>query len=94
MPASKDIAKAIACGDVISRSALLDKAFVTSKATYDNLNVRAAVDVEDIEAAPTLEVVLLGTYKQCRWERDLAMQQLAQAGIPSCATGKPASPGS
>ena len=82
MSASADLIKAIACGDAISRSALLDKAFVTSKPTFDRLNVRAAVDTEDIESAPALDVVLLGTYEQCRWERDLAMQQLAQAGIP------------
>lgn len=36
----------------------------------------------DLENAPTVDAVPVGVVEQIRWERDVAMKQLAEHGIP------------
>lgn len=82
MSATKQLVDAIKLGDCISRSALLEKTVMVDTPRYGHLYGRSMVDAVEVENAPALDVVLLGTYEQCRWERDVAMQQLVEHGIP------------
>ena len=68
-------------GDCISRSALLEHSRIETKPTYDHPYGNSVVDVDDIENAPGLEVVLLGKYEQTKWERDVAIAQLESYGL-------------
>lgn len=38
----------------------------------------------DIKELPAADVVPRAAYEQMKWERDVAMQQLSDAGIPFC----------
>lgn len=42
------------------------------------------VDIEDIDDAPTVDAVPVGVVEQFIWERDMAIQQLEEHGIPFC----------
>lgn len=68
-------------GDCISRSALLEQSRIEEKAAHNHLYGNSVVDVSDIENAPSLDVVLKGTYEQVRWERDVAISQLESYGV-------------
>lgn len=65
--------------DLISRSALANFAYHAT----DNMDVeRCVVDWEDIEDAPAVDAVSRSVFEQVQWERDVAMQQLKDHGIP------------
>ena len=40
--------------------------------------------MSEIDDAPTVDAVPVGVLEQIRWERDTAMQQLEEHGIPFC----------
>lgn len=65
--------------DLISRSELANFAYHAT----DNMDVeRCVVDWEDIEDAPAVDAVSRSVFEQVQWERDVAMQQLKDHGIP------------
>ena len=71
--------------DLISKSALKDKAWsVSYEDEWHMTKTEQVVSVEDIEAAPTIDAVPVGAYEQTRWERDTAIEQLAEIGKSLC----------
>lgn len=69
--------------DLISRSALLAESVRVSE--YDeagfSMTYRAVPETE-ILSAPAVDAVSRAVFEQIKWERDCAMQQLKDHGIP------------
>ena len=69
--------------EYIERWALIEKSRKVSE--YDEAGFHVsynAVSVGDIYEAPAADVVSRGVFEQIKWERDMAMQQLEEHGIP------------
>lgn len=46
--------------------------------------ISKGIFLQTVEDAPAADVVSKGVYDQVQWERDMAMQQLEEHGIPFC----------
>ena len=46
--------------------------------------ISKGIFLQTVEDAPSADVVSRGVYDQVQWERDMAMQQLEEHGIPFC----------
>ena len=64
-------------GDVISRKAV--KGLLCDNC--DNWHcIRDCGRVKEVDSIPAEQVVSKGAYEQCKWERDMAVKQLAELG--------------
>jgi hypothetical protein len=72
--------------DLISRSALLEqwkkKLSKMSKSNDGAAPIDFRVVVDALENAPAVDAVSCPMFEQIKWERDCAMQQLKDHGIP------------
>ena len=73
--------------DLISRSALLadieESVVFSVKDGQPSAEIRGANKITDrIKAAPAVDAVSRGVVEQIMWDRDIAMEQLKEHGIP------------
>ena len=68
----------------IERGALINKIFPIGMIDDGRYAISAKAVKTAIDKSPTADVVPRAAYEQMKWERDVAMQQLNDAGIPFC----------
>jgi hypothetical protein len=68
--------------EYIERGALIE--FVKQNTPHIDGDTTMQCVERAMKAAPAADVVSKGVYEQVQWERDMAMQQLEEHGIPFC----------
>lgn len=70
--------------EYIERGALISILYAKSDMAMGTPKAVFASVAKMVELLPAADVVSKGVYEQVQWERDMAMQQLEEHGIPFC----------
>lgn len=67
---------------MVSEKEYIERGALKQKKVYSVERHEYVVPVAEIDWIPASDVVSRGVYEQVQWERDMAMQQLEEHGIP------------